>query len=344
MSRRRVLSIAVALAAVVVIGAVAYNAPSRDGKPSRADASGDEVHPVDLGRVVTARVERRRLVGDVMVSGTVRLGVTRRRAFDCDPSNDAVLTTVADGSAALTFGSVVATIQGEPVLVLPGRFPWYRDLRLGDTGPDVRQLNLALLGRDGSTVSEATLRAFARAARNGRSPKVIRQCALIAVPSSARRLAAHGQVGEPARKLTVTYSVGGASLRARIPGEAVDRVARGTRFVAPGVRGTVGELHRGDGTVDAVIQLTSLPARRPRQLTGRLVLGRGEVQALVLPASAIYESPQARSYVMKVVRDAGVQRVDVRPLAHDAGLVSVRPSSPAGLRTGDRVLVGPYTS
>ena len=42
-------------------------------------------------------------------------------------------------------GNVLITISGRPVIVLPGRFPFYRDLRFGDEGLDVQQLQDALL-------------------------------------------------------------------------------------------------------------------------------------------------------------------------------------------------------
>lgn len=41
-------------------------------------------------------------------------------------------------------GAVVLEINGEPVFALPGTFPLYRDIVLGDTGPDIRQLQLGL--------------------------------------------------------------------------------------------------------------------------------------------------------------------------------------------------------
>lgn len=42
-------------------------------------------------------------------------------------------------------GHVIAEVDGRPVVLLRGKLPPYRDLHLGDTGPDVRELQLALL-------------------------------------------------------------------------------------------------------------------------------------------------------------------------------------------------------
>src|SRR5439155_247690 len=44
----------------------------------------------------------------------------------------------------LAAGHVAMTVDGRPVFVLPGAIPMHRDLRPGDHGPDVRQLERAL--------------------------------------------------------------------------------------------------------------------------------------------------------------------------------------------------------
>lgn len=47
--------------------------------------------------------------------------------------------------ADVTEGSVVAVVSGRPVIALTGALPAYRDLKPGDVGPDVGQLQAALL-------------------------------------------------------------------------------------------------------------------------------------------------------------------------------------------------------
>jgi peptidoglycan hydrolase-like protein with peptidoglycan-binding domain len=53
-------------------------------------------------------------------------------------------------------GEVLTEVAGRPVLLLPGRLPAYRDLVVGDNGPDVLQLETALaaLGYDPGVVDD----------------------------------------------------------------------------------------------------------------------------------------------------------------------------------------------
>jgi hypothetical protein len=62
-------------------------------------------------------------------------------------------------------GDVVVEVAGRPVIALPGRLPPYRDLRVGDVGPDVAQLETALaaLGLDVGTVDDELTEATAGA-------------------------------------------------------------------------------------------------------------------------------------------------------------------------------------
>ncbi|MEU8216061.1 hypothetical protein AB0C47_09865 [Micromonospora taraxaci] len=92
-----------------------------------------------LDGVVEARVSAD-VIGPAAVAGATRLVVT-----------DAPVR-VGDKIDA---GDVIVEISGRPVIVLPGRFPAYRDLAPGDAGPDVRQLQAALGIRYGTPVTGA---------------------------------------------------------------------------------------------------------------------------------------------------------------------------------------------
>ena len=52
----------------------------------------------------------------------------------------------ASRGGRLSPGQVAAEVDGRPVLLLRGKLPAYRNLRIGDTGPDVRELQSALIG------------------------------------------------------------------------------------------------------------------------------------------------------------------------------------------------------
>ncbi|MEV4664308.1 hypothetical protein AB0J85_20435 [Micromonospora echinofusca] len=57
---------------------------------------------------------------------------------------------------------LVAVVSGRPLIALEGRFASYRDLRLGDEGPDVRQLRLALGLSSDDVYDRATAASVAR--------------------------------------------------------------------------------------------------------------------------------------------------------------------------------------
>ncbi|MEU1747659.1 hypothetical protein [Micromonospora arida] len=61
---------------------------------------------------------------------------------------------------------LVAVVSGRPLIALQGRFASYRDLRLGDEGPDVRQLRLALGLRSDDVYDRATAASVARLYRD----------------------------------------------------------------------------------------------------------------------------------------------------------------------------------
>ncbi|MFV2099311.1 peptidoglycan-binding protein [Micromonospora sp. LOL_014] len=50
-------------------------------------------------------------------------------------------------------GDVLVEVSGRPLILLPGKFPAYRQLVRGDTGPDVRQLQTALRQLYGTPVN-----------------------------------------------------------------------------------------------------------------------------------------------------------------------------------------------
>ncbi|MFK0038355.1 hypothetical protein ACIQTW_00775 [Paenarthrobacter sp. NPDC090517] len=97
---------------------------------------------------VSATVERRAVIKQVVLSGKVLAGAAH--AIKASPSEgiDRLVMT----SAAKTVGSMVApgellaAVSGRPLLVLPSGVPLYRDIELGDSGPDVAALHGALAG------------------------------------------------------------------------------------------------------------------------------------------------------------------------------------------------------
>lgn len=147
---RRATSIAAALAAVVaVLGGVALIA----GADVSSSSSGGR--PL----IITAEVQRRTLVDDVTVRGTV--GRVEQRRVDAVAGGRVSAVHVADGTTVES-GQPILALDGRDAIAATGEFPFYRDLDVGSTGNDVRQLEQILRdagygpGTIDTTFTEAT--------------------------------------------------------------------------------------------------------------------------------------------------------------------------------------------
>jgi peptidoglycan hydrolase-like protein with peptidoglycan-binding domain len=139
--RQRRLVLIVAAAATVfsaggVIGATFVRSPEQQ----RAS-----VAPPDR-TVLTSPVEKRVLASTIVTRG--RVGAARQvAATPATPQGAAVaVVTLVRTSVGATVraGDVPLTVSGRPLVVLTGALPAYRDLRPGDDGADIGQLQKAL--------------------------------------------------------------------------------------------------------------------------------------------------------------------------------------------------------
>ena len=97
---------------------------------------------------VSATVERRAVIKQVVLSGKVVAGAQHAiKASSTEGIDRLVLTATAKtvGSVVVP-GELLAAVSGRPLLVLPSGVPLYRDIELGDSGPDVAALHGALAG------------------------------------------------------------------------------------------------------------------------------------------------------------------------------------------------------
>ena len=110
------------------------------------DDAGSDPSPQETVQLSTATVERRDLIEEVEWSGTLAAGL----AVAVNATNSGVVTDAAEADEVIERGDVIAVVGNEPVVVLYGSLPMWRDLRDGDVGADVRQLetNLVQLGFD----------------------------------------------------------------------------------------------------------------------------------------------------------------------------------------------------
>ena len=147
MASRRVVG-AGALAGVVALTGGAWFAGSRLRSPAEAAAT---ANPPVASRI-TAPVESRVLESTVISRGTVRYGDPREVVLASSSIKNGataippalIVSVPAVKSTVLGEGDKALEIGGRPVLILKGTNPAYRDMRPGDTGPDITQLQEAL--------------------------------------------------------------------------------------------------------------------------------------------------------------------------------------------------------
>ena len=97
--------------------------------------------------LITVEVELAELVADVIIRADVGYDEPATLGLSGALGNREsvlVVTSAPGRGAELTEGSVAIEIAGQPVFVLVGPVPVYRDLRPQDRGPDVEQLEAAL--------------------------------------------------------------------------------------------------------------------------------------------------------------------------------------------------------
>jgi hypothetical protein len=94
--------------------------------------------------LITASTRWRVLTEPIVTTGTVRAARTIPVTGSA-PFGVLVVTQLPVRAGDRVWpGHVVAAIDGRPILLLRGRFPAYRNLHMGDTGPDVTQLQEGL--------------------------------------------------------------------------------------------------------------------------------------------------------------------------------------------------------
>jgi HlyD family secretion protein len=138
--RRRILVVVIIGAAVLSLGGLALSTRIK----SPGDAASETEPPV--ATTLTAPVEHRVLSTTVVLRGKVfaaqQVEVTPSSAVN---SARLVITGLRmRPGATVRNGQVLAEVSGRPLIALRGAIPSYRDLKPGDNGQDVKQLQNAL--------------------------------------------------------------------------------------------------------------------------------------------------------------------------------------------------------
>jgi len=95
--------------------------------------------------VITGVVRMRVLSDDIVLTGVVRAGRTVKVTASAPYVTVVVTKMPARLGGRVWPGHVIAEIDGVPIILLRGSLPAYRDLHEGDSGPDVTQLQAALI-------------------------------------------------------------------------------------------------------------------------------------------------------------------------------------------------------
>jgi multidrug efflux system membrane fusion protein len=144
--------VAVLAAGGVTAAALTIGLPRADGNGSRSALP-----------TATAQVERQTLVDTESHDGTLGYG----DSWSINSRLSGTVTDLAAKRSVVRRGGVLYTVDQDPVVLLYGRMPAYRELSAGSTGTDVKQFekNLWALGYRGFTVDKTYSSATATAVR-----------------------------------------------------------------------------------------------------------------------------------------------------------------------------------
>jgi peptidoglycan hydrolase-like protein with peptidoglycan-binding domain len=313
----------------------------------------------------TAKVERGKLSDRVSQAGIL----TYRARSDGSPYSainqaHGIYTELPDEGDKVDCGDVLYRVDDEPVLLLCGTVPAYRDLDTGDEGKDVRQLNRNLheLGYDADPDSDFTWRTEA-ALEKLQDDKGLDETGKLDIgdavflPKAARISTVTGKLGGSAHPGAQVAQATSDTLEVQVNLDASQRseVKKGDRvqITLPGnssVKGKVDRLGRvartagkdedvGNATIPAYIGLDK-PAqargldRAPVQVD---ITTKGVKSALSVPVTALVGT-SGGGFAVEVVRDGGRREL----VAVKLGLFDTadgRVQVEGDLREGDQVVV-----
>jgi hypothetical protein len=352
---RRIRFLLLLVAGSVVCTGVGYAAALTLASPS------DARRPAPT-QPVTARVELRRLTSSVILRGDGGFADPFDAVLRVSAPVPVVTRTPVPAGGPVSAGTVLVEVAGRPVIALPGLLPAYRDLAVGDSGPDVTQLKLALAGlgldagEPGDTVTRQTAVAVGMLYRRlGYRPPaaatgVLPMSEVAFVPTLPRRLdRLPARVGSLLPKTPVRLS--GTRLLLRVELTAADvrllRAGMSADVQLPGgrtVTGHLGAVRRTTAGGDTTVILPSLSPVAMRTLRHADVkvtvpLSSTAGKVLVVPLAALSTDARGVVRVERVADDGATRVVTVHVGLSAGGYAQVRTRAGA-LSAGDRVVVG----
>ena len=325
------------------------------GKPRGGVA--DNGYPTSI-----ARVRRRSLSSRTSVSGT--LGYAGSYSVVNQAAGAA--TSLPNAGQIVRRGQVLYGVAGQPVILLYGRIPAYRVLKLGMTGADVAQLNanLVALGYAASSALDPSSDSFSAATKYGlkqlQAALSIKQTGVLGpgqavfLPQSLRITQVIATLGTMAAPGSVIAQASSVTRQVTVNLDAAQQstVRQGNRVVitlpdnsaTPGVVSSVGKVATSGSSGTPTVPVYIAPLHP--SATGSLDKAPVQVQittatvrrALVVPVDAVLALAGGGNAV-EAVRANGVHRlvpVTLGLFDDSAGLVQV---SGPGLFAGERVVI-----
>jgi hypothetical protein len=330
------------------------------------------------GAVITGVASMRELRTEVAVPGTVRAGHTVA-VTAAAPYRAVVVTGLpARLGTVVRPGQVIAEIDGRPVILLRGTLPPFRDLREGDAGPDVSQLQAALRSLGYADYDEAgyfgpstgfALRLLylhlgypapldrRPASRRDRhpSPQVYLPMAQVSyVPAaSALVVAVNARAGSTVAAGRVVlrlatghpYVTGLLSAGQAMLVRAGDPAVIGSASPHVAAAGTVTAIGAGVAGYPVRVTVTHPLAESLAGLRVRLTIWSAITRSPVLtvPLAAVSSTGRAArmvSFVTTIAPGGRTRRVTVTTGRSAGGYVAVTPAGQGALMPGDRVVIG----
>jgi biotin carboxyl carrier protein len=295
-----------------------------------ASDTSTETPSATAGPGATASVERGTISAIESWDGALERGTP----FTVKSSAGGTVTRLADQGAAVGRGDVLFRVDEEPVTLLSGVVPMYRDLQSGASGADVAQIeaNLAELGHAGFTVDDDYTSSTADAVRAwqqsiGATPTgAVRRGDVIFAPAGGQVDTLRSEVGDVVAPGAPVLDITGADqvVNLEVDVDDLDRFAVDTEVtvLVPGSDERTGTVSRttvveaapdpmaeGGAATESVVQVEiALGENGPEPLVGasvEVVVAVDErTDVLLVPVNALLALAEG-GYALEVVADDG---------------------------------------
>jgi peptidoglycan hydrolase-like protein with peptidoglycan-binding domain len=281
--------------------------------------------------VATAVIELGTISATDSWDGTIDHGAPRA----VTSQTEGTITRLVEQGATVGRGDELYRVNEQPVTLLYGEVPMYRNVRVGDSGVDVEQLeeNLAELGYDGFTVDDEYTEATADAVRDWQDDIGAEQTGAVArgdvvfVPDGGLVDVLWIDVGDSARPGAAVLDITGSEQVVSLEVDVNDRdsfdVDTEVIVVLPGgdeVAGTVAalavvEVRTGEGEEDTE-QVAQVEIALDEQVGDDLIGASAEVivaidereDVLLVPVNALLALSEG-GYGLEVVTDDGTSEI-----------------------------------